>query len=236
MKNSLILVFIILLFSSCGTYYYYPTYQNTPTNTKEKEIKGSYFISAYNQGFNISYSLTKNIGTFLCINTFNNYNFSTGAEIADLGLYYFKSEDIDENKNLKIIYSISAAYGYGQNNRHHDFFNLDINRIFIQPSFAITSKFVDFGISSKFSYVNYKIDRIVSEQYSNHFADLHDVGKQQFHFIEPHIYFGLGYKGIKLNYHIVNTHKMNDSEILYYNNVIGYLSLSLKFDIDKIFK
>lgn len=231
----LISLLFILLGSGCSTYYYYPTYQAIPTNTKENEIRGSYFTSADNQGFNLNYSITKNLGAFLCVNTFNDYDFKKGAQIADLGLYFYKNQFFTENENIKMTYSISSAYGYGQNNRYHDFFDLDIHRIIIQPSFAIASRFVDFGISSRFSSVDYKLDRFVDERFDYYFIDLYDIGNHQFHFFEPHMYFGIGYKGLKLNYHIVNLSKINDPEILYYNNTVGYLSLGVKLDIDKIF-
>lgn len=228
MRKYLILIFSIFLMYSCSTYYYYPTYQDIPTDTKKNEIRGSSFLSGDNEGFNVGYSISENIGTFLTLNTFNNFDFKNGVQIADIGLYYYDHKSLTENGN--ITYSISSAYGYGQDNRNNNF-DLDINRIFIQPSLAFTSKFVDFGISSRFSYVDYRLYSV--DYYS---SDLYDVGKRKFFFFEPHIFLGLGYKGIKLNYHIANLFKINTSEILYFKDEVGYLSLSLKFDINKLIK
>lgn len=236
MKNYLILILIAFLLSSCGTYYYYPTYQNVPTNTKENEISYACFLSGDNMGFNLSYSMTKNLGSFLTVNTFDNLDSEKATKMADLGLYYFKSINIANNKNIKSTYSLTSAYGFGQNNRHDFAYALDIKRVFLQPSFTFQSNYVDLGFSSRFSYVDYKVEKFLGEEYKFLFDHLYDIGERGFLFFEPHMYVGLGYKGVKLNCHITNVNKINSAKILFYDTRVVYLSLSLNFDIDKIFK
>ena len=234
MKTSIFL--IVFLLTGCGTYYYYPTYQDIPTNTKRGELRGNFFTSADNQGFNLAYSVTNNFGTFVCLNTFDNYDFKHGAQITDFGVYYFKANSLKAKPTIKLVFSLSGAYGFGQNNKHYELYNLYINRFFLQPSLALTSKFVDFGFSGRFSYVDFKMDRHVGAEYDGYFTKLYDVGKDAFYFFEPNLFIGLGYKGIKLNYHFLGVNKLDDSKIEYCKESIGYLSLSMKFDITKLFK
>ena len=236
MKISIFLILFLFLLTGCSTYYYYPTYQDIPTNTKSGEVRANYFGSGDNQGFNLAYSITNNFGTFVCLNTFDEYNFKHGAQITDFGVYYFKVNSFKAKPNIKLVFSLSGAYGFGQNNQNYELYNLNINRFFLQPSIALTSTFVDFGISGRFSYVDFKMDRHVGQEYDGYFTQIYDVGKEAFYFFEPNLFIGVGYKGIKLNYHFLSVNKLNDSKIEYYSESTPYLSLSMKFDIAKIFK
>lgn len=235
MKNYLILILIASLLSGCGTYYYYPTYQNVPTNTKENEISYACFRSGDNRGFNLSYSMTKNLGSFLTVNTFDNLNSEKATRMTDLGLYYFNSINIANNKNIKSTYSLTSAYGTGQNNRHDFAYALDIKRVFLQPTFTFQSKYVDFGLSSRFSYVDYKVEKFLGEKYKHLFDQLYDIGERGFLFFEPHMYIGIGYKWVKVNYHMMKVSKINSAKILYYDFRVGYLSLSFNLDLATIF-
>ncbi len=223
----------IIIMTGCSTNYYYPTYQNIPVNNKSKELKGDYFISKASEGFSLSYSVTNNIGSYINLNTFNNYDFKDGAQIMDIGFYLFEAKEISDKPNINLTYSMAAAYGFGQYNRQRDYYELDIHRIVIQPSFAITTKIFDIGFSGRFSYVDYKLNRYKGEEFDSHYTQLHDIGKKPFYFFEPGFFIGLGYKGIKLNFHRLKLNKLNDAKILYYEDT-AYLCLSLKFDIDKL--
>lgn len=225
-----------LVLAGCSTYYYYPTYQSISTNTKSNELKADYFVGGYNEGFSLSYSLSNHLGTYFSVCTFDQYEFKEGAQIADIGFYYFGAKNIYELPNINLTYSLSAAYGLGEYNRHREDYDLDINRFMLQPSFAVTSTLVDFGFSSRFSCVNYKVHRYTEHLSDYQISDLGDAGKSLFYFFEPNIFIGIGYKGVKLNYHYVTLTKMNDSEISYYDGNTAYLSLSVKYEIGKLWQ
>lgn len=225
-------VFSFLSFlSACSTYYYYPTFQNVPAHTNSNEISGAYFISGENEGFTLNYSVTNHFGAFLTANTFDGYNFRDGTQLFDFGLYAFDSKPINTNGNINFIYAVSAAYGYGEYNREKEFYNLNISRLSIQPSIALTSKIFDCGLSFRLSNVDYELHRFAYN--SEYDENLMNIGKDKFYFFEPHAFIGLGYKGIKLNYHTLITKKINAPKILYYETPTGYFSLSLKYTLGK---
>ncbi len=233
MKKLLILIIFIL--TGCETYHYYPTFQQIPKSTKAKEITGSYFSSDDNLGINVNYSITDNIGTFVTVNTFDSYDFKNGAHITDLGLYYSRSKKTSAIRPVHITYALSGGYGYGGYNRDADYYTLEINRAFLQPSFAYTSKFFDAGISSRFTYLDYTVKRAPANYSSTNLDDLRDMPSRGFVFFEPQFYFGIGYKGVKLNYHSVSLKKLNDAHVLFSDESIAYLSLSIKLNADVIF-
>ena len=201
-------ILISFLLSACSPYYYFPTYQNIPIHSGKNEIQSAYFLNAENQGFSISYTLSDNFGIFTNVNTFDKYNLSDGAFFADLGLFYFKNSSVFNDK-AELVLSITSAYGYGKNNRYREFYQMGINRFFLQPSFILTSDFIDLGASYRFSYVNYNLK--TDEGYEDKYNELMDVGKTPFFFAEPHIFAGVGYKWIKLNYHILALQKLNNA-------------------------
>ena len=230
MKKSILLFLVIISLYSCHTYHYFPTYQNVPTNQKKNEVSTTSFVNPENIGQSISYSVTDKVGAFA---TYNEFNGSNEAYICDVGLYAYKPlETILENTN--VVISISGAYGFG---KHYgsDMYHLKMNRVYLQPSFGYESKFVDFGASTRLSYLNYKVDYF-DTKYGRENTSLKDVGIKPFYFIEPNLYIGLGYKWIKLNYHYMVLNKLNSAKIEYYRDNVSFFSLSIKYDIDKIFK
>jgi len=240
MKKIIYLLNLIIL-TSCSSYYYYPTYQNIPSNTKANEIQAVYFVDIIaNKGLALSYSLNKNIGVFTNYNnlsTQSNLLFSDGGTyIADIGMYYFNNLKVD-NENIKITMSVSSAYSYGQEEcseysyeqSAEYYFNLNLHRFFLQPSFSYKSRFFDFGISSRISYVNYTSNADVIG------PDLSKLTRTPYYFFEPHIFFGIGYKWIKLNYHFVKAENINNARISFIEKS-DYISLSINYDIDKLFK
>ncbi len=228
-------VMMMIIQTGCGTYYHYPTYQNIPVNRKAGEIRGDYFLSEASEGFSLSYSITKNLGAFVNVNTFKQYDFQEGAHMSDLGLYFFKAKNLTESPAITMTPSLSAAYGFGQYNRNRDYYRLDIHRAYLQPSVAITSNIIDIGLSGRLSRVDYQLDRFYNDESSeHHYANLYDVGKKPFYFFEPGFFIGVGYKWVKLQFHTFRSVQLDDSEILYYEDT-GYLSLSIQLDLEKWF-
>ncbi|MCK5853559.1 hypothetical protein KAH27_11070 [bacterium] len=227
---------ILTLFTlyACSAYYYFPTYQNVPIPTKKHEFKQSYFINGESQGFSLSYSISNNFGVFSNLNTFDNYKFSSGAYFTDFGLFIYKNPFPSDDK-VKMIISLASAYGYGQNNRYSEYYDMGIHRIFIQPALYFTNDFFDIGFSYRFSYVNYTLNINGDRENNGNFDELFDIGSEPFYFSEPHFFIGLGYKWVKISYHLVSAHKINDAKIQYYKSEVPYLSLDIKFNIDKIF-
>lgn len=227
-KLYLLPIGLVIMLSSCGSYTHYPTYQNVSQNTNAKELEITPFFTDGNEGVSASYSVTKSLGVFTTLNTFSHRK----AIIIDIGSYYYKPISLTKDGNTKIILSNSFSYGYGKTN-HYAGFDLKMDRLAIQPSVAFTSDFMDFGISNRFSYLKHKAT-IYNSSYATDL--LRDEGKKPFYFSELNMYFGGGWKWVKLYYHFNSTAKMNNANMRYYKADVGYLSLSIKGRLDKIFK
>jgi len=227
----LCLILVILLYS-CGTYQYYPTYQNFNLSEQKNETQINTFASQVNEGLNVSHSLTDHLGAFVTYNKFNSEFSEKRRRAVDFGAFYYRSMQA-QDKLVKYSFTASPFYGYGYDYSEDDY-RLKFNRLGFQTSAAFTSKFIDAGLSSRFMKMVYQTE-FSSSSFMTYEEVLGDVGLRPFHFSELSGFIGLGYKGVKLNLQIIQAYKLNKGEISMYDND-GYLSLSINLKWSDIFK
>lgn len=222
MKKNVYRLFIFaLIFSSCSHVYYIPTVQNVPLNTGKNEFKISgHYGSWFNwstESFDIqsSYSVTDQIGLML------NGLYSNVKEYGDGGyvegaLGYYKpvyKKKLFKNTDITGVFEIYGGLGVGK--QHHNYENgyADISgtKVFIQPSFGITTNFLDLIFSSRICTTSFKIieNQNVDISYAE---DINFLVRKGHNFIEPAVTLRAGWESIKLQIQVQPSINLNKSE------------------------
>lgn len=228
----------LLMMTACGNhYYYYPTFQDVPSNSKRHQLTAKNFVAGYNEGYAFNYAPTDHIGANVNINKIDDSGSEGAAQLLDFGLYAYNAHSLSQEEHIYINYSVKGAFSYGLDTRYKEHFRINLNRYYLQPGFSLNSRFLDFGFSTRLSYLKYglQINDYAETMAPYNAYNLYELGSRPFYFIEPHAYIGIGYKGIKLNYHIAESIHLGEGKLAYREGTESYLSLSLRVDIEKIF-
>ena len=102
--------------------------------------------------------------------------------------------------------------------------------MFVQPSIGFRSKFFDMGMSIRGTYLNLAL--VGTSYHQEEFS----VSSGNYFFLEPNAFIGVGYKGVKLNFHRTLLTQIGGSSFSYYSDAPAYLSLSVQLDFDKLFR
>lgn len=240
-RNSIqcLILGLMLGFTSCNSYLYYPTSQNVLRFKEKGDINLAYGLDEHGyDSYNAGYSITDNVALISDFKTFHTYSSDSDIEYK-IGDYLWDNELVIYKKYLDCIYpAINIGYGFGEIDRNEDDYRLGLNRQFIQPSIGFSNQFFDFAISSRFSRVDYDLKQlkdIGGSQSFEEYYDFRDVGKKDFYFLEPAITVGVGYKFVKLRYQIIFINKLSSGDIRYYDKN-NSLMLNFTFKINDLLK
>lgn len=230
-----ICLFIMLAFTSCQSYYYLPTKQNVMVFEKKGDAILAVNTGMYNgAGIEAGYAITDNIGLYSSLNSFDitsheNSNGFGNDYIWDNEILYFKKY------NTGLYTGLNVGVGFGQLNQNNPYYNLGLNRQFIQPSIGILkSSFFELTYSVRFTHLSYTIkplmsldtdyDRTMFYQYFN----FHNLVNSDYYFIEPAITLGFKYKFLKLQIQYAGALKSKSKDYLYIpGNLITAFSINL---------
>lgn len=242
MKPFLLFFLLVLTISSCSKYYY-PTYQNIPTQTEKNELKANWHFDLASAGLNASYTITDHLGIIANhssvgpkseSNNNRTVTYDKDSYLNDLGAFYYGTTlyHID-NYPINMTYALTGAYSYGAQRHDHEVFDMEIDRFYLQPSVAFTSKFIDFGISSRFTHVNYTLKSHAPFNRSDY--DLYNIENDNFYFFEPQLFIKIGYKWIKIGYFQNRAFNLTNNKIEFEDRTSAGVVLTLQFKLNKLF-
>lgn len=134
---------------------------------------------------------------------------------------------------IDATHAVVGAYSYGNQQEYSEFYSVNMHRAYLQPSIALTSKFIDIGLSMRMSYVDFGFKNNTSIQYNREDYDLFSIEDHNYYFLEPQIFARVGYKWVKIGLYINEAHNLTKHEIEYKDGDFG-LILHLQFKIDDL--
>lgn len=139
------------------------------------------------------------------------------ANMHEIGIGYFKNRrESDKHADFRSIFEIFGGYGYGNSRLNPSYrYNFDsltnssfsadfqhklpTHKLFVQPSFGITTNIVEMAFTPRVSFLNYgKASSNVPDSLLT-FNNYNLINKNAYFFFEPTITFRLGYKNVKLH-------------------------------------
>lgn len=219
--------------AACSPVYYVPNTVNTPLFQREGELSltGLAGTSDHttNFGLNSAFSISNNIGVMLNMASFkgtdnitegeqsspsviSNYNSSRTAQMAEVGIGYFKTIETSSN----FIFETYVGYGQYSGNVAIDgelSVSYGINRPFIQPSMGFKHKYFEMGFGARI--VNLTLTNVSPSPafLANHYTMQKFYTLNNKTLIEPFATLRTGTKKVKLQVQIVKTLKNGNSEL-----------------------
>jgi len=207
------------------------------------EKKGDAVLSVnsgmYNgAGIEAGYAITDNLGIYTSLNSFDITN--RGSNNGFGNDYIWDNEILYFKKYVTGVYTgLNVGAGFGQLNQNNPYYNLGLNRQFIQPSVGISRfGFLELTFSMRFTHLDYSLkplmsiesdyDRKMFYQYFN----FQGLLNSDYYFIEPAISMGFSYKFIKLQFQYVGAFKTKPEADFYLRR---NLITSLSFNLNKLF-
>ena len=234
-----ICLLLSLVITSCQSYYYLPTKQNVMVFEKKGDAVLSVNSGMYNgAGIEAGYAITDNLGIYSSLNSFDITN--RGSNNGFGNDYIWDNEILYFKKYVTGVYTgLNVGAGFGQLNQNNPYYNLGLNRQFIQPSVGISRfGFLELTFSMRFTHLDYSLkplmsiesdyDRKMFYQYFN----FQGLLNSDYYFIEPAISMGFSYKFIKLQFQYVGAFKTKPEADFYLRR---NLITSLSFNLNKLF-
>lgn len=190
---------------ACTPAYYLPTKQHVQVFEEKGDIIVSGNMGMYGTvGADAGYALTDHIGLY---SSFNGFNISSygGSENKAIRDFIWDNELVFYTKLKYDLYAAcNVGAGFGAFDINNPYYELKLNRQFVQPSIGITV-FDHFqaGFSSRFTRLNYGIKSFLSNQtaYDNQmFRDYFMFGnmdERSICFMEPALTMGVNIGGFK---------------------------------------
>lgn len=233
------MILVAVLFSSCYPHYYAPAKQNIMPFDEKGDITVSATIGTLGEfGADAGWAITDNIGiyssfNYIDISNFENTHNSPNDFVWDNELVFYKWI-----KN-RLYAGVNVGIGIGEIGMLHPYYDLKLNRQYIQPTFGL--KVVDpfiLAFSFRVSRVDYslKSDFINYSEYDENlfrkYFFLGDVGKSDFFFFEPAFTWGVDSEFMKYRFQLSLAKQLNKADI---NFRLGLISASAALNIDKLF-
>lgn len=249
-SQPVMIIFLLLFLSSCSHYFYIPNSHNVPLFQEKGEMRAFVCKNGDFDGREIqtAYAVTDHIG--IMANGFyvpfaEDYEGNDGSGyLIEGGAGYFTK--------LKRRWSFETYAGYGAGNVQNKYYQqnvgfwansepyyagrsiMNINRIFIQPSFGFTSSAFDIALSNRFSGIWYTNVRAYDLPQNFEYADdLKRMRKGAFIQVEPAVTVRAGWKYAKLQLQLGFSGNINNRPFRYYDygnmNLGLYLSFADKF-------
>lgn len=227
---SAFLISILFLFAGCTHYYYAPNSANIPL-FKEKntlKFKAGYGGDDYNSGdIQMAYSASKNIG--IMVNSFfagktenvqddlrelTSHEETGKGSYIEAGVGYYKL--LGEQK----VWIFETYGGAGVGGENHIYDNSEtskfhLTKYFIQPSIGYSSKSerLEFGLSSRFSRLNLKINQnsVTSGNNNGEKQNLDSISFHPSSFLwEPSLIIAAGWPNFKFYLQVTTSSNLNN--------------------------
>lgn len=234
-KYPLILLFPTIFFTGCSHLYYVPNIQNVPLLKEKDEI---HFSAAGGGGEESS-----------CVEVQGAYSFT--EKFALMANYMSaKGGNVDENNYGKGNYiegaigfykplgrlAVFEIYGglglgdqhhkYGSNNAYSDLSSL---KYFVQPSFGLTTRFIDLAVSGRISGLNCNNIRYYNLSNYGIIDKLNDISGKNHLFLEPAVTLRMGWKKIKIQFQVEYSDNLNEPVLNFNEQFHISLGLNLLF-------
>ena len=204
MKKLFFLLCAIIALSSCTHYYYTPSSPCVPLFKEKNEVRATGSIGTGDETdtktAQVAYSLTNHLAISANYMEARGGNFDSknGARgnYKDISLGYFRPV------RDRFVFEVFTGYGYSNQLHHYsedESAQLSFQKYFIQPSFGLTTEFLDIAVTPTFSRLSFQ--HIQSNVYSNSFesAALAQISDRRTSILfEPTLTMRAGWQFIKL--------------------------------------
>jgi hypothetical protein len=233
MKNPIsIILFLIVLLSSCSHYYYVADIQNVPLFKEKNEMRFSGAFATGDESNSIeiqaAYAATDKIGVIA------NYMHAKGGEIIDRnygkGNYFEGGAGYYKPIEKYGVFEIYGGLGGGSEYHEYSEFRYNDNtgvysdvydgnaelsliKLFIQPSFGFTYNICDVAVSARFCRVSFTgVENQVSPEHYE-YDDLNTLSNKSHLYLEPAITLRAGWKNIKVQFQASYSAYLNSPRI-----------------------
>ena len=238
LKEIMSLIIIGFCMTSCNPAYYLPTKQNVQVFEKKGDIVVSGNLGLYGtMGVDAGYSFSDHLGVY---SSFKGFNISTygGSEEKTFRDYLWDNELILYSKLKYNFYTAcNFGVGFGEFDVNNPYYELKLNRQFVQPSIGV--KFFDViqtSLSTRFTRLDYGLksytvnetsydNQMLREYFMFGSLDQHDI-----YFLEPAITFGFDFKKFKTQFQYCRSFNIGGGVV---QNWDHNLFLSVTFNISE---
>lgn len=233
--------FVFIVLYGCSPNYYLPTKQNVMIfEEKGDAIVTANLGSSNTVGVEAGYAFTDNLGVYSSFNSFSISKYRTEDDclikdfIWDNELVYFK-----KFKN-NLYTGLNLGYGIGKLNNNNSYYDLSLQRQFIQPSVGITI-FDNFqmALSMRATRLEYDISLLqpYSNQYdldmaANYFMFEDIIHNKNFYFLEPALNFGWAFEFFSVKFQYTFLKEIMGTNHFYLS---GSCSASIGLNLNKLF-
>jgi len=243
-KSELIIFFLALFISGCDRLYYMPNAHNVPLFKEKNEFRASGAFSAGSDDPDLfyelqtAYSFKKNwacMANFLSTdNKANTGDVSKNVRYIDGALGYFKPIN---------RFGVFEIYGgLGACNQHHQYSNnynidgtanLNYIKLFIQPSFGLTTRYADLAISWRLSDLYFsKVDyQLASNDPEIYYLDTIAKNRNSYLF-EPALTMRVGWKYVKLQLQLLRSFNLNHPNLRFEKSSVSlglYITIAKRY-------
>lgn len=231
-----------LAMGSCTHYYYVQNIHNVPLFKEKNEIRATAAIGLGSEvtttEIQAAYSFADNLGAMVdYVSLFggdrlkNNYG---KGYYMDGAIGYFKP--IQSHG----IFEIYGGVGTGSQQHHYpstgqidNTANLSFTKIFIQPSFGLTTNMVDIALSSRISNLHFNnISNRIAKNYSE-FTCVNDISQNRNSvLLEPALTLRTGWKYLKLQAQYSISENMSNPNLKFEKSTISlglYISIAKRY-------
>ncbi len=230
-----------VLLSGCTHYYYVPNVQNVPLFKEKNEFRfsGSVGIGDESESYEIqaAHSVSDRIGIMgnfmYAQDNYEDNRYGKGSYF-DGAIGYYKPI-IDEDSG----YGVFEIYGgIGRSTQHHLYDNrarsdLSFIKLFIQPSFGLTTNFLDLAVSTRINRLSFGNANISKPIPSDQICPKELSGKNYL-LLEPAVTARFGWKNVKVQFQLEGVYDLNNSNPDFYEDY--HISLGLYFSFAERFK
>lgn len=232
----------LVFFSACNTTLYVSNAVNAPVLKEKGEVK----VAVTQNDLQAAVGAGNNFG-IIANGYYQNYkasdNYEHGGGYGELGIGFFTNTEDDNS----LFFEMYGGAGYGTIHKQEMFrdqfdnsymasFNAEAGKIFLQPDFAFSNKFVDVIFTPKFSFVKYTSfshTNYPEQELRNDYLDNDNLTGPVFMFAEPALTLRGGYKFIKLQAQFGLTLNLTGNNI---RHPSSFSSLGLVFDIARWYR
>jgi hypothetical protein len=232
----------VVCFSSCNTTMYVSNAVNAPVLREKGEVK----VAVTQNDLQAAVGAGNNFG-IIANGYYQNYkgsnNYEHGGGYGELGMGFFTNTEDDNH----LFFEAYGGAGYGIVRKQEMFrdqfdnsymarFEAQAGKIFLQPDFAFSNRYLDVILTPKFSFVKYTDFTQVNypeQELRDDYLDNDNLTGPVFIFAEPALTVRGGYKFIKLQAQFGLTLNMTGSNIRHPSN---FSSLGLVIDIARWYR
>lgn len=232
MKKVFHLLVVVLIFTSCETFHYFPMSQSTLEYKEKGDISVSGhlgLVEADAIAANVGYAFHDNLAVQY------KYSFLDDNKLNELEFLVFK--EFEEN----CFFGVNTSFGLGRDDETY-YNDLTFNHASIIPYFTYSNKYFDFGLSFRLSRLKHRLiideEQIVgsnqrqSNFLMNSYAANLDIGTRPFLFLTPALTFGVGYKYFKIKaQYVLPALKLNDAKLNNYPDPVLHIGISLRLNV-----